>query len=382
MTTTAPGRDLADELERTSKLTTPEWRQAVIDTPRQHFIPRYYRQTDTGSWETVDTTSDEGMRAVYANTVLVTALARTGTSAAVLSSSTQPGLMTRMLEALDVHDGHKVLEIGTGTGYNAALLSHRLGDDQVFSIDVEPDLVNTARARLAELGHHPTLVSGDGWAGLPQHAPFDRIIGTCAVPRIPCAWVEQTSPGGVILADLKPALGAGGLVRLTRTAADRVEGRFDATYATFMDLRHTAGATKPGHHVSRDHDRAQRRTTSLSPTTPWDALLVWFLASFDLGTNVEYGYTGPDTTTPPTATWLTTADGSWAEITLAADTDGQHTVIEGGPRQLWCILEHAHQQCADLGQPTWDRFGLTVTPQQQTVWLDDPDDGEKWLLSA
>ena len=76
-----------------------------------------------------------------------------------------PSLMARMLEALDVRDGHRVLEIGTGTGYNAALLCHRLGACNVVSIDIDPTLIVATRKRLAGLGHHPTLVVGDGTAG-------------------------------------------------------------------------------------------------------------------------------------------------------------------------------------------------------------------------
>jgi SAM-dependent methyltransferase len=115
--------------------------------------------------------------------------------------------MTRMLEALDVRDGHRVLEIGTGTGYNAGLLSHRLRDTDVFSIDIEPDLVDLARQRLARLGYHPTVVAAEGAEGLPHHAPF-------------------------------------ALVRLIRHT-DRAEGRFDPTYAGFMGLRHHRASHAP-----------------------------------------------------------------------------------------------------------------------------------------
>lgn len=119
--------------------------------------------------------------------------------------------MTRMLETLDVRDSDRVLEIGTGAGYNAALLCHRLGDRQVYSVDVEPDLVDAARSRLAALGYHPTLVCADGGLGLPEHAPYDRIIATCSVPRVPWSWVGQTKLDGVILADLKVSVVAGNL---------------------------------------------------------------------------------------------------------------------------------------------------------------------------
>ena len=378
---------LADELAAAGKLTDPRLAAAVRATPRHMFVPTYHQQTPDGSW--AERASVDDLAAVYANTALITALAPTpagGTT--VLSSSTQPGLMTRMIEALQLTDGARVLEIGTGTGYNAALLAHRLGEDKVFSVDVEPDLVELARRRLAGLGHHPTLIAGDGSAGLPEHAPFDAIIATCAVPALPWSWIKQVRPGGVVLTDLKPAPGAGSLVRLTRGDGDRAEGRFDATYAAFMDLRHTPGSNPAGFRVERDHDQAEHRTTSLDPNTPWTSLLVWFLASFDLGPEIAYGYTIPDggaipaySQTAPTASWIATPDGSWAEITLATQ-NGQHTVAEGGPRRLWSLVENADHTWTDLGRPGWDHFGLTVTPQAHTVWFDQPDSDHTWQLAA
>jgi protein-L-isoaspartate(D-aspartate) O-methyltransferase len=210
---------------------------------------------------------------VYSNTALLTAVAGTPESGALRSSSSMPGLMTRMLETLDVRDGHRVLEIGTGTGYNAGLLAHRLGDANVFSVDIEPDLVELARDRLARIGYHPTLVVADGAAGLPAHAPFDRMIATCAVPAVPWPWVTQTRLGGVILTDLKPALGAGSLVRLTRYS-DRAEGRFDPTYAAFMGLRHQPAQQTPAQRKPRKQrtDEPEHRTTTLDPHTPWESL--------------------------------------------------------------------------------------------------------------
>jgi methyltransferase of ATP-grasp peptide maturase system len=362
---------LADDLVRAGKLTAPEWRAAVCAVPRHRLVPRYYRYTG-GSWQVVDE-----LATIYSNTVLITAVAGTG----IRSSATQPGLVTRMLESLDVHDGHRVLEIGTGTGYNAGLLCHRLGDQHVFSVDVEPDLVDLARERLAELGYHPTLVAGDGADGLPEHAPFDRIIATCAVPAVPWAWVEQTRVGGVVLTDLKTAVAAGSLVRLSRVGADLAEGHFDPTYAAFMDLRHqpAAGAGGRTARIRRDHDHARLHTTDLDPETPQRSLEVWFLATFELGRGMEHGYTGAGQNQPPTASWLTAPDGSWAEVTLA-EQNGRYSVAEGGPRRLWAIVEDTHQRWIDLGRPTWERFGLTVTRDRQTVWLDHPDATNAWPL--
>jgi methyltransferase of ATP-grasp peptide maturase system len=359
-------RLLADELTAAGKLRSQPWRDAVCAVPRHVFVPSFFRQAQDGTWQPVESATEEGRAAVYSNIALITALQDTDGGAVARSSSSMPGLMTRMLEALDVHDGHRVLEIGTGTGYNAALLSHRLGDQRVFSVDVEPDLADLARTRLAALGYRPTLVAADGGAGLPEHAPYDRIIATCAVTAVPWAWAEQTREGGVILTDVKPARGAGSLVRLIRYR-DRLEGRFDPTYAAFMVLRHAPGETPPDVSSSWDRATGDVRTTTVHPQTPWNSLVVWFLASFQLGPMISYGYQGA----PPTASFVATPDGSWAEVALSGD--GTHQVAEGGARRLWRIIEQAHARWDRLGRPGWERFGLTVTPEgAHTVWLDEP----------
>ncbi len=127
--------------------------------PRHVFVPAAYRQDNTGMWQPVDVTSPSGLDLVYSPTTLVTALVDRGTHQESVSSSTKPDLMLRMLEALDIHDGHKVLEIGTGTGYNAAVLSRRLGENLVFSVDIDIELVDSARSRLHNIGFRPTLVT-------------------------------------------------------------------------------------------------------------------------------------------------------------------------------------------------------------------------------
>ena len=179
---------LADELEARGDLTDPAWKAAVAATPRHVLVPVAYEQRSNGEWCQSDVTSPSGLDRVYSTTTLVTALACRGTHYEGISSSTKPDLVVRMLEALDVHDGHKVLEIGTGTGYNAALLVHRLGGRAVFSVDLDAEIVDPARERLASIGFHPTLVARDGVEGLPEHAPFDRIVATCSVPAVPGAW--------------------------------------------------------------------------------------------------------------------------------------------------------------------------------------------------
>jgi methyltransferase of ATP-grasp peptide maturase system len=381
-------RRLADELAAAGKLTSGAWREALCAVPRHEFVPDVFRQDrqehHDPTWRRWDTSTDQGRQQwldqVYSNTALITALTRTAAGTVSRSSSSMPGLMTRMLEALDVHDGHRVLEIGTGTGYNAGLLSHRLGDANVFSVDVEPDLVDVARKRLARLGYQPTLVAADGAAGLPEHAPFDRIIATCAVPAVPWAWVAQTALGGVILTDLKISLGAGSLVRLTRHP-DRAEGRFDPVYAGFMRLHHEPAGqalVPPRSAIANRVAEPERRTTTVDPRTPWTSLITWFVAGFDLGDGTSLGYCR-FVDGKPTAVAVTAPDGSWAEVDLV-DDHGVYQVVEGGPRRAWRIIEKAHATWLRLGEPGWDRFGLTVTDEHQQVWFDSPCSDLNWRI--
>lgn len=196
----APWRELAqrlaDELVAEGVLRTPAWRAAIEQIPRHVFVPRFYVQQSGGRWIETTGEAESWLTAVYRNEPLITELAVAASGNRVtVSSSTKPGLMVRMLEVLDVHDENRVLEIGTGTGYNAGLLSHRLGADRVFSIDIGTGLVDAARDRLATLGLAPTLSVTHGAGAMPEHAPFDRIIATCSLPAVPWSWAEQVREG-------------------------------------------------------------------------------------------------------------------------------------------------------------------------------------------
>ncbi len=364
---------LADQLTATGKLWSPQWQAAVRAVPRHALVPTYYRRTGDG-WERADTTTPEGrarwLDLVYSNTALFTLPEGR-------ASSSMPGLMTRMLECLDIGDGHRVLEIGTGTGYNAALLSHRLGDGNVFSVDIEPELVALAQQRLAALGYRPTLVATDGAGGLADHAPYDRILATCSVPRIPWPWVVQTRPGGLILADLKLATNAGNLV-LLRRFDDRAEGRFEPTWGGFMPLRHhSAQPHRPS--PLRDRSTADQRTTSLDLPRPWENLVFWFVAHLFLPPEVSFGQT-MDEAGRPADGYLATSDGSWCEVAQHPDEHGNRRVLEAGPQRLWPTIEDVHRLWTSLGEPGWDRFGLTVTPEHQRIWLDHPGSHHSWQL--
>jgi len=121
-----------------------------------------------------------------------------------VSSSSQPTIMAIMLEQLGLEPGHRVLEIGAGTGYNAALMAHIVGEaGQVVTIDIDEDIVENAREHLAAAGFGRVEVVGrDGGFGYPSAAPYDRIILTVGSGEIAPAWREQLKPDGRLVLPL------------------------------------------------------------------------------------------------------------------------------------------------------------------------------------
>ncbi|MFG1806019.1 methyltransferase domain-containing protein [Streptomyces sp. NPDC049040] len=229
-------------------LSDPAWRAAFAEVPRHLFVPVYHRGASDeagGRYSADDPDQRRRLRwlmGAYADQPIATHVS----GGELVSSSSQPSLMALMCEALDVREGQRVLEIGAGTGYNAALLAHRLGGTgAVTTIDLDAAITAAARDHLAAYGTAEalsvTVVTGDGAFGHPAGAPYDRVIATCELPSIPPAWTEQCRPGGLILAPF-----ATGLVVLTVLGPGRAEGRFLPTPAYFVPLRgHAAGISPP-----------------------------------------------------------------------------------------------------------------------------------------
>lgn len=317
--------DLAEKLTAAGDLRTRPWREAFTTTWRHLFVPRYFHCENPGGWParwravSGADPADHGewLDAVYSDQTLITDLTDQlipsalggGAHPVATSSSTLPSLMLRMLEDLDVRDGMRVLEIGTGTGYNAALLSRRLGDEHVTSIDIDPDLVTLARQRLALCGLHPRLAAADGEGGWLPGAPYDRVIATCGVDRIPLAWVEQTRPGGKIMANLPGPIMRGALALLDVDDDGTAAGPFLSGYASFMALRHDPAA--PFDHASTPvaDEPAVDSTSTVDPASLRDNDAWGFFAQLHLpGVRVRKA-TADD---GDTGTRLIAPDGSWA----------------------------------------------------------------------
>ncbi|WP_033328807.1 methyltransferase domain-containing protein [Streptomyces yerevanensis] len=342
---------LADDLEASGQLTDPAWRKVFETVPRHPYVPEFWTLTGQGQ-RRVTFADPDWLDLVYTDDALATQL----TDGVATSSSTAPGLMLTMLQALDVADEHRVLEVATGTGYNAALLSERLSSHQVVSVEVDPVLARLAESRLRRSGYPPLVVAGDGRDGYPDRAPYDRLIATCGFSTVPAAWLEQVKPAGMIVCPL-----GWGTVRLVVAHDGRAEGRFLPTGSYFMAVRDT-GTTGTPVHPGRPGAMSGRLTGLDLATVAEDDAFRFVLSLVAPGT-ASAAERGDDGRT--TAVELWSADGSWARA------EGE-TVRQAGPRLLWDAVEAAHELYVEHDRPGRERFGVTVTAEGQRIWLDTP----------
>ncbi|WP_435218795.1 methyltransferase domain-containing protein [Streptomyces sp. bgisy034] len=370
---------LASALMRNGALSS-DWLPAFHAAPRHRFVPetiwpgaaggnrqknRVIRSEEPRAW----------WEAVYSDAPITTQWddgAHVGPEKGSIptSSNSMPTMVFSMLRALDVSEGHRVLEIGTGTGWNAALLSSHVGPADVVTIEVDHTTAEAARERLQDAGFLPLVVVGDGAAGYVQGAPYDRLIATCSIGRVPYAWIEQMKPGGVLVAPWGPTYGGEAFVRLTATGDGTAQGKFLGSSA-FMRLRAQRTERK---HV-REYLKGKpwpadgaRSTTALSPDDVGD----WPIM-FAVGVQVGDAFPWMESYKDGSYTlWLRdTAVTSWATADFEKDRR-EFEVVQSGPRRLWDEVERAYQWWQSQGRPVFDRFGLTVTPEGETVWLDDP----------
>ncbi|MBV6703336.1 methyltransferase domain-containing protein [Kitasatospora aureofaciens] len=359
---------------------SPEWLGAYDAVPRHLFVPdtvwpgmadgvrqgeAVSRKTDPDAW----------WNAVYSDIPLTTQWddgdhLGVNRGAVPTSSNSMPTMVFSMLKALEVSDGERVLEIGSGTGWNAALLSHRLGSGNVVTVEVDASSAAAAQRRLERAGYAPLPIVGDGAAGYAKGAPYARVIATCSVREIPHAWVEQTLPGGVILAPWGPEYGGEALVRLTVGDDGTASGPFVASSA-FMRLRQQR-TDRPNSltYLSGPWPAdGKRGTTGLSP----DEIGGW-LDMFAIGVQVPEAFPLTERYADGSYTlWLhDTAVTSWATADWEPDRT-EFEIAQSGPRRLWDDVSAAWRWWVDQGRPGFDRFGLTVTPTGQMVWLDTPD---------
>ncbi|RAY12192.1 protein-L-isoaspartate(D-aspartate) O-methyltransferase [Actinomadura craniellae] len=374
---------LCDLLAEQGDLLDPAWRAALNAVPRHLFAPiRAWAMPDS---DEPDHLIDRAVSpaawwdAVYSDTAIITQIddgrsdpTHAGT---YTSSCSAPGTVMNFLHALALRDDDRVLEIGTGTGWTAALLSHRVGADQVTSIEIDAQVSEQAAANLAATGYAPHLIVGNGAAGWPEAGPYDRVHAACGVTSVPYAWVEQTRPGGVIVCPWTPAYGNGQLARLTVTGDGRAIGTFPH-FANYMMLRSQRVSHDPIRaFVGGTEEQAVRTETSLDPrTVAWDS----YAADLVIGAlvpGVSKRMCAAEDGSGEWTFWLleaiTDRDRSWASVDYEPGVP-RYLVEQYGPRRLWDEVENAYLRWVSWGRPARDRFGLTVAPDGERLWLDDP----------
>jgi protein-L-isoaspartate(D-aspartate) O-methyltransferase len=174
---------LASALRATGRTVSTPVQRAFAQVPRHVFVP------------------EVGPSAAYRDEAFVI---KCGSDGLPVSSSSQPAMMAIMLDQLGLQPGDRVLEIGTGSGYNAAVMSAVVGSaGQVVSVDIDPELVTRARSSLRTAGYDDVIVRcADGGYGDPAHAPFDKIIVTAGAWDIAPAWLAQLGPAGRLVLPL------------------------------------------------------------------------------------------------------------------------------------------------------------------------------------
>lgn len=175
-------QELVDYLLQQKHIVSPAVADAFRAVPRHLFLP------------------DFPLEEVYRDQAITTKIV----DGQFVSSSSQPTMMAIMLEQLQLEPGQRVLEIGAGTGYNAALMAHIVGETgQVVTVDIDADIVESARANLLHAGYERVQVlCTDGAFGYADAAPYDRIILTVQTGDIAPAWRKQLAPGGRLLLPL------------------------------------------------------------------------------------------------------------------------------------------------------------------------------------
>ncbi|WP_242903114.1 ATP-grasp peptide maturase system methyltransferase [Actinomadura terrae] len=379
-------RELVRELAAQGLLADARWRHAVERVPRHRFVPGFY--ADTGRrdehgltvWEPITEYTDPGrwLAAAYTDTTLITQFDGTEpdwdhpaprTGGAPTSSSTLPSLVLRMWLDADLHEGHHVLEIGTGTGYSTALACERLGEHgEITSIEVDDHRLRQAADALYGSGYAVRLAVADGLHGYWPHAPYDRIVAACSVRTVPAAWLAQARPGAKILATLSGWLYGYARVLLTTREDGTAEGPLLPGTISFMAAR---AQERPAPGNPTDWDALTRDTPGhparYGPGRLDEASDEAFFARFlaQLAAPNAQQLTDPE---GDTVHLINVTTGSAATLTPDGTSGGEDWCVrQAGPLRLWDAVEAAWDTWDRAGRPGPETFRMHIDNGRQTI---------------
>lgn len=372
-------QELVAALVASGALHSPALQQAFLAVPREVFVPCFYEEDETSptlKWRPInahETPTDAYLAKVYRDLPLVT---KTDERGMPISSSSMPSVMAKMLEAMDVQPGQRVLEIGAGTGYNAALIARLTGDPHaVVSIEYDSVLAKCAAKAIEHvIGPGLQVITGDGFAGYAQGAPFDRIIATASISRVPMAWVEQLRVGGTLVMDLQGSLAASGFLVLERTE-DGARGHFLPQPLYFMPL--VTQQIEVPHLPNMSHLSQEQRYTSFVLTNDYafpnnlsDARFRWFLqwriASCQISRRKQR-----QRDTDATISSIFVSDPK-TKATVRFQQRSGETTWEGevyGVPHFWEELQQVYAEFIALGRPHPHQYQLVIEHQTAVLTL-------------
>lgn len=378
------------KFEATGEIRPGPVREALLALRREVLMPQaYVRRTkpdeEPRRWDQLDwhtpADRDELLSVLYSgNSVLIQhngerVLDRppgSRSGSLITSMSSTVGVTADRLQELDLRPGQRVLDIGTGSGFTAAVACFICGDAGVVTLDRDPHLTEAAQAHLADHGYRPAAVTGDGEHGWPTLALYDRIFVSYTVPYVPQAWVDQLASGGKLLVNvtgLSPSWP--GLALITRTPDGHIEAELRPVDTTHL----------PGHGVEqrrftpqfRDQVLAAKdgRTFRTRQAPPPDEARDMWLALDHLRpglvrlTSAEHLTIGA----PACGSWLTAR---------ADETDDSWLVTTFGPRDIWDEVQKVAALWRAAGEPATYRLHLDDTGEQ---WVNaGRDDKLAWPL--
>ncbi|MBD0742228.1 protein-L-isoaspartate O-methyltransferase [Streptomyces sp. CBMA152] len=362
-------------LEAKACLHAPWLRAAFDAVDRELFVPARAwvpERDERGRWRFLDREADEDAwrRAVWdSHQSVITQLddgrtAPEGPADGEFTSSVSAlDIVCTKLEQLGLDAGHRVLDVGYASGYHTALLCERVGSERTVGIEVDRHLAEWGASNLKGAGYTPSLVCGDGMAGVAQHAPFDRIISTAAVRTVPSAWVGQCAHDAVIVTPFGTTYANSGLLRLT-VRGDRAHGHF-AGSAAYMWIR--------GERPARALNVPDQCATRSSPLDPAEVLEAGWEQDFVIGlhtADVSFSHRGDRV---DRKVQFVDQAGTSATIVRYRDWWEADAVKAWGPRDLWAEVVRAFTWYAQQGRPPVTEFGVTVDPSGQHAWYGEPD---------
>jgi len=208
--------------------------KAYLETPRHKFVRRY-RLWGVKEWSEVNEGSlEEHLATLYLDRALVLF---GDDDDDVPSTISQPSFVLRMLDMLQLDPGHRVFELGAGSGWNAALMGHLVAPEgSVYSLEIIPEVAQRAGATMKELGiTNVNVIEGDGGEGYAEGAPYDRAIFTAGAYDLPHPFFEQIKEGGLFLVVIKSE-GGGDTLVLLRKEHDHFES-IDSVPCGFVQMR-------------------------------------------------------------------------------------------------------------------------------------------------